>query len=280
MSVSTPRPVSPVGGEDRDSARGEGTEGGPVALLRADGLCKSFGGVHAVREVSFDVPEDKIIGLIGPNGAGKSTVVGLVGGSLQPDGGGVVFRGESITRMPTYLRARNGLVRTYQLSSELRRLTVLENMLAGAQGQRGELFRVLLQGRRAWRDEERRLVTLARSLLDRFGLHQKEDEYAGNLSGGERRLLELARALMATPRLLLLDEPMAGVNPSFMRTVERHLLEVHSDGIGMLIVEHDLDVLERLCDSVVVMARGAVIARGNMADHRADPEVRKAYLVG
>ena len=278
--MATPRPATRLEGGIPGSRAPEGADGAPVALLRADGLSKSFGGVHAVREVGFDVPEDKIIGLIGPNGAGKSTVVGLVGGSLQPDGGRVVFRGENITRMPTYLRARHGLVRTYQLSSELRRLTVLENMLAGAQEQRGELFRVLLQGRRAWREQERRLVTLARSLLDRFGLRQKEDEYAGNLSGGERRLLELARALMATPRLLLLDEPMAGVNPSFMRSVERHLLEVHSDGIAMLIVEHDLDVLERLCDSVVVMARGAVIARGNMADHRADPDVRKAYLVG
>ncbi|MHB1509756.1 MAG: ABC transporter ATP-binding protein [Acidimicrobiales bacterium] len=249
-------------------------------LLRVERLCKSFSGVQAAHDVSFTVPPGEIIGLIGPNGAGKSTVVGLVGGSLRPDSGDVLFRGASVNGVPTYRRARHGLVRTYQLSSEFQRLTVLENMLAGAQRQHGERFRVLLQGKRAWRQQERQLVASGRALLDRFGLRVKEDEYAGNLSGGERRLLELARALMASPELLLLDEPMAGVNPSFMRTVERHLLEVNSEGIGMLIVEHDLDVLERLCDSVVVMARGAVIARGNMADHRADPEVRKAYLIG
>ncbi|MGH2868670.1 MAG: ABC transporter ATP-binding protein, partial [Solirubrobacteraceae bacterium] len=182
--------------------------------------------------------------------------------------------------LPAYRRARLGLVRTYQLSSEFRRLTVLENLVAAAPGQSGERFRVLLQGRRAWRKQERELVAQARALLDRFALRDKEDDYAGNLSGGQKRLLEIARSLMASPVLLLLDEPMAGVNPTFIRTIEQYLREVSEEGVSMLLIEHELDVVDRLCESVIVMARGEVIASGKMADVRARPEVRNAYLVG
>jgi ABC-type branched-subunit amino acid transport system ATPase component len=244
------------------------------------GLHKSFGGVHAVAGASFSVPEGKITGLIGPNGAGKSTVVGLIGGALAPDSGEVEFNGRQVTRLPAYRRARLGLIRTYQLSSEFRRMTVLENMVAAAPSQRGERFRVLLQGRRSWRRQERELVAQARALLSRFALRDKENEYADNLSGGQKRLLEIARSLMASPVLLLLDEPMAGVNPTFIHTIERYLKEVNEDGVSMLLIEHELDVVERLCDSVVVMARGEVIASGKMADVRTRPEVRNAYLVG
>lgn len=281
----TPEAVSTSGtvGEElsptRDGDLAEST-GSQEPVLQVAGISKSFSGLHAVRDASFEAPPGEITGLIGPNGAGKSTVAGLVGGSLRPDCGEIRFKGKDITNLPPYRRARLGLIRTYQLSSEFRRLTVLENMLAGAQGQRGERFRVLVLGRRSWASEQERLVATARELLDRFGLLTKENEFAGELSGGERRILELARALMASPELLLLDEPMAGVNPTFALTIERHLLEVRSEGVSMLIIEHELDVLDRLCSSVVVMARGAVIASGKMADLRADSEVRNAYLIG
>jgi ABC-type branched-subunit amino acid transport system ATPase component len=255
-----------------------GTPDGDLLVLSE--LHKSFGGVHAVAGASFSVPRGQITGLIGPNGAGKSTVVGLIGGAVRPDSGEIEFDGRPITHLPAYRRARLGLVRTYQLSSEFRRLTVLENMIAAAPGQQGERFRVLLQGRRSWRQQERELAAQARALLDRFALRDKQDEYAEILSGGQKRLLEIARSLMASPILLLLDEPMAGVNPTFIRTIERYLKEVNQEGISMLLIEHELDVVERLCDSVIVMARGEVIASGQMTDVRGRPEVRDAYLVG
>jgi ABC-type branched-subunit amino acid transport system ATPase component len=250
-------------------------------LLVLEDLHKSFGGVRAVAGATLSIPRGQITGLIGPNGAGKSTVVGLIGGSLRPDAGEIEFDGKAITGLPAYRRARLGLVRSYQLSSEFRRLTVLENMVAASPMQRGERFRVLIQGRGGWREEERELAAKARALLDRFALRDKENEYAGTLSGGQKRLLEIARSLMARPVLLLLDEPMAGVNPTFVRTIERYLEDVNEEeGVSMLLVEHELDVVERLCDSVVVMARGEVIARGDMSDVRSRPEVQNAYLVG
>jgi ABC-type branched-subunit amino acid transport system ATPase component len=260
-----------------DTSRSAAREGG---LLVLGDLYKSFGGVQAVAGASFSVPGGGITGLIGPNGAGKSTVVNLIGGALRPDSGQISFDGRTITRLPAYRRARLGLVRTYQLSSEFRQLTVLENMVAAGQSQKGERFRVLLGGRRSWRQQERELVGQARALLDRFALRDKENDYAGNLSGGQKRLLEIARSLMASPVLLLLDEPMAGVNPTFIRTIEQYLKEVSEEGVSMLLIEHELDVVERLCDSVIVMARGEVIASGEMAEVRARPEVRNAYLVG
>jgi ABC-type branched-subunit amino acid transport system ATPase component len=271
-------PDAPVAEAPGDRAPSSAARQGDVLVLRD--LHKSFGGVHAVAGASFSVPSGRITGLIGPNGAGKSTVVSMIGGALGPDSGEIEFDGRTVTHLPAYRRARLGLVRTYQLSSEFRRLTVLENLVAAAQGQSGERFRVLLQGRRAWRKQERELVAQARALLDRFALRDKEDDYAGNLSGGQKRLLEIARSLMASPVLLLLDEPMAGVNPTFIRTIEQYLKEVSEEGVSMLLIEHELDVVERLCESVIVMARGEVIARGKMTDVRARPEVRNAYLVG
>ena len=256
------------------------SERGPGENLRASSVSRAFDGVQALRGVTLTLGRGEVVGLIGPNGAGKSTVVGLIGGALRPDSGEVHFNGQEVTRLPAYRRARLGLIRTYQLSSEFRRMTVLENMVAAAPGQRGERFRVLVQGRRAWRRQERELAAQARALLSRFALGDKENDYAANLSGGQKRLLEIARSLMASPVLLLLDEPMAGVNPTFIRTIERYLKEVNQEGVSMLLIEHELDVVERLCDSVVVMARGQVIASGRMAEVRTRPEVRNAYLVG
>lgn len=250
------------------------------ALLEVRGLAKHFGGVQAVRDVSFDVAAGSITGLIGPNGAGKSSVLAIASGFLAPSAGNVRFAGEDVSGRPAYRLARLGLVRTFQLSSEFERLSVLENLLVAAPGQPGERLRVALAGRWRWRKAEDAAVARARELLARFEIPAKEDDLAGDLSGGQKRLLELARALMAEPKLLLLDEPMAGVNPALIRRIEAHLLSLRDEGLTMLMVEHELGVVERLCDPVVVMAQGQVLSSGTMAQLRANQEVLDAYLVG
>lgn len=258
----------------------ESSKGRHDTVLALEGITKTYRGVQAVSDVSMNIPRGQIIGLIGPNGAGKSTLVGLVGGALVPDCGEIHFEGQRITQLPAHVRARAGLLRTYQLSSEFKRMTTFENLMGGKPEQRGEQFRVLLRGRRSWRDEEAKLVDGAAIILERLNLTAKRDEYAGNLSGGEKRLVELGRALMGEPVLLLLDEPTAGVNPTFIGRIEQYLEELRDDGLTMLLVEHELDVVERLCDSVVAMSRGRVIAEGSMKELREIPEVRNAYLIG
>jgi ABC-type branched-subunit amino acid transport system ATPase component len=247
-------------------------------LLAVDDLRKDFGGVWAVDGASFTVKPGSITSLIGPNGAGKSTAVGIIGGAVKPTTGRVIFDGEDITKLAPHDHARRGLVRTYQLSSEFAKLTVLENLLVAAPRQRGESLLTLVVGKRYWRDEEEQHIVRARTLLERFGMTEKEDEYAGNLSGGQKRLVEIMRSLMADPKLLLLDEPMAGVNPTLARSIESDLVMLAREGLTLLIVEHELDVVERVSDSVVVMALGKVIATGTMAELRARREVLDAYL--
>lgn len=264
-AVIDPVPIPPATEEARDRLR--------VVDLRRD-----FGGVWAVDGASFSVAPGSITSVIGPNGAGKSTVVGIIGGAVPASAGQVVFDGEEITKLPPHLRARRGLVRTYQLSSEFGGLTVLENLLVAAPRQRGEQALTLLLGKRHWRDQENQLVSRARGLLERFGMSAKEDEYAGNLSGGQKRLVEIMRAMMAEPKLLLLDEPMAGVNPTLARSIENDLVELAREGLTLLIVEHELDVVERMSDYVIAMALGKVIATGTMAELRSRREVLDAYL--
>ena len=248
------------------------------ACLVVEDLRRDFGGVWAVDGASFSIKRGAITSLIGPNGAGKSTAVSLIGGAIRPAGGRVIFEGEDITGMPSHERARRGLVRTYQLSSEFGRLTVLENLLVAAPNQRGEQLRTLLLGKRYWRDQERELVTRARALMERFGMTPKENEYAGNLSGGQKRLVEIMRALMAEPKLVLLDEPMAGVNPTLARSIEDDLTSLVDDGVTLLLVEHELDVVERLSESVIAMALGKVLAIGTMSELRSRKDVLDAYL--
>jgi len=233
-----------------------------------------------VRDVSFDVAAGSITGLIGPNGAGKSSVLAIVSGFLAPTSGSVHFGGELVSGHSAYRLARLGLVRTFQLSSEFERLSVIENLLVAAPNQRGDRLRDVLAGRWRWRAEEEEAVARARELLARFEIPEKEDDLAGDLSGGQKRLLELARALMTEPKLLLLDEPMAGVNPALIRRIEAHLMALRDEGLTMLMVEHELGVVERLCDPVVVMAQGQVLSSGTMAELRANEEVLDAYLAG
>jgi branched-chain amino acid transport system ATP-binding protein len=253
-------------------------DGSPV--LEARGIVRSFGGVNAVDGVDLQIHPATVTGIIGPNGAGKSTLLHVLAGSIDPSSGTVLMRGRDITRLSSHRRAQSGLIRTYQISSEFRRLTVLENLLVAAPDQRGEQFRVLLLGKRWWRRQEEENVGRAWDLLARFGLVELANEYAGELSGGQRRLVEIMRAVMAEPKILLLDEPMAGVNPTMARTVEHHLRELGQEGIAMVIVEHELAVLGRLCERVVVMASGKVIADGPMAEVRARQEVIDAYVIG
>lgn len=249
-------------------------------LLVVDALRRDFGGVQAVRDATLRVAEGTICGLIGPNGAGKSTAVAMIAGALAPSGGRIVFGGRETTGLPAYRVARLGIVRTFQIAGVFEQLTALENLLVGAPGVRGERLGEALLGKWFWRGSEREAIERARALLQRFGLAEKADDRAGTLSGGQRRLVEIMRALMAHPRLLLLDEPTAGVAPTMVHRMQDVLEELRAEGITMLMVEHALGVVERLCDSVVVMAQGRTLATGTMQELRQRQEVLDAYLIG
>jgi branched-chain amino acid transport system ATP-binding protein len=249
-------------------------------MLVATDVHRHFEGLHAVDGVSIEVAQGKITGLIGPNGAGKSTFMAVLAGTLPATAGKIVFDGTEITNAPAYQRARRGLVRTFQLPSEFARLTVLENLLVAAPDNRGDTLFGAIMGRRYWIADERRLVERARALLDRFGMSAKESDYAGNMSGGQKRLIEIMRALMLRPRLLLLDEPMSGVHPKIVLEIQHYLEDLRAEGFTILMVEHELHMVERLCDTVVVMAQGKVIGSGTMSSLRKQREIVDAYLVG
>jgi len=249
-------------------------------MLVATEIHRHFEGLHAVDGVSIEVPAGQITGLIGPNGAGKSTFLAVLAGTLPATSGSITFDGRDITRLPAYARARLGLVRTFQLPSEFAQLTVLENLLVAAPNNRGDSLFGALRGKGYWIKDERRLVEQARALLKRFGMSAKESDYAGTMSGGQKRLIEIMRALMLGPRVLLLDEPMSGVHPKIIEEIQRYLQDLRKEGLTILMVEHELHMVERLCDSVVVMAQGKVIGSGTMASLRRQPEIVDAYLVG
>ena len=249
-------------------------------MLVARDVHRHFEGMHAVDGVSLEVPRGQITGLIGPNGAGKSTFMAVLAGTLPASSGTILFEGEDITRTPAYQRARRGLVRTFQLPSEFARLTVLENLLVAAPRNRGDSLFGALAGRRYWLEDERRLVHEARELLRRFGMIAKESDYAGQMSGGQKRLIEIMRALMLHPRCLLLDEPMSGVHPRVVNEIRGYLQDLRRDGLTILMVEHELHLVEQLCDTVFVMAQGKLIGSGTMASLRKQREIVDAYLVG
>jgi branched-chain amino acid transport system ATP-binding protein/branched-chain amino acid transport system permease protein len=262
---------------------GEGADDtlrGPDIALEVQDLHIDFGGVHAVDGASFAIPTGAVTGLIGPNGAGKSTALKLIVGALRPTSGRVLHRGEDIAGRPAHEVARRGLIRTFQLSSEFAHLTVMENLLVAAPGQRGASFGGALRGKRYWRAGQEQLVERARVLLEEFEMAHATNDYAGELSGGQKRLVEIMRALMAAPDILLLDEPLAGVNPTLRLIVEEHLLRLRDSGLTMVMVEHELGTVERCCNSVIVMAQGRVLARGSMQEMRENQEVVDAYLVG
>jgi len=253
---------------------------GPEIVLEAIDVTREFGGVRAVAGVSFGVRRGTMTGLIGPNGAGKSTLLAMLAGTLPVSSGHIRYQGQDVTGLAAYRRARLGLVRTFQLASEFKRLTVLENLLSAVPDNRGDSFRGALAGRRYWRADEAAAIARAQVLLDRFGLEGNANSYAGDLSGGQRRLVEIMRALMAQPRVLLLDEPMAGVHPNLARRIGNELVALCAEGLTVLMVEHELAIMDEFCDPVVAMAEGVVLAEGSMAELRSRTEVVEAYLVG
>jgi branched-chain amino acid transport system permease protein len=267
-AILTTPPAAPKKGGDADT------------ILQAVDVSRDYGGVRAVSGVSLTVRRGTITGLIGPNGAGKSTLLAVLAGTDRASAGTVVYQGEDVTRLPAYRRARLGLVRTFQLASEFKRLTVMENLLSAAPGNRGETMRGALYGRRYWKNNEDMAVGRATDVLRLFGLEALANSYAGDLSGGQRRLVEIMRALMTQPQLLLLDEPMAGVHPELAHRIGELLVALCRDGLTVLMVEHELAIMDEFCDPVIVMADGAVLAQGTMTQLRDRAEVVEAYLVG
>ncbi|WP_267639451.1 ABC transporter ATP-binding protein [Haloarchaeobius amylolyticus] len=248
--------------------------------LRIDNLQKSFGGINAVNGATFDVEKGTLTGLIGPNGAGKSTTFNLITGFIEPDAGTVTFNGEDITGMAPHDLADRGLVRTFQIARELSDMTVLENMMLGPKHQFGEsLWRSVIR-RNETMEHEQEVLERAWEMLDFFEIEHLANEYAGNLSGGQRKLLEMARALMTDPDMLLLDEPFAGVNPSLEKRLLTHIHELREQGYTFLLVEHDMDLIMENCRRVIVLHQGRVLADGTPEEIRANDEVIDAYLGG
>jgi neutral amino acid transport system ATP-binding protein len=253
------------------------TENG--SLLHVEDLFKRFGGIQAVNGASFDVGKGSITALIGPNGAGKTTLFNVVTGFYPGDKGAVRFDGDDVFRHAPYEIAQRGMVRTFQITKALAAMPVIDNMMLAAPDQPGEQFMNLIIRPRAVRAREREVREEAMELLDVFNLTKLADSYAGTLSGGQRKLLELARALMAKPKLLLLDEPMAGINPTLGKRLLDHMQRLRKEeGVTFLFIEHDMEVVMNHSDRVVVMADGRVIAIGEPHEVRKDERVIDAYL--
>jgi branched-chain amino acid transport system ATP-binding protein len=263
--------IGPRQGEDhRDPAPGP-------ALLEVDTLRVSYGGFNAVDGISLSVGRGEIVGLIGPNGAGKSSALNAVSGDVRAAGGSVRLAGENVTNLPPYRRARRGMARTSQTARVFERLTVFEALMTVARGADGaSLARTLRH--RGQRAQERDAAELVWRVLDDNGFTHIADQYGSELSGGQRRFVDLAMALIRSPQLLLLDEPMVGVAPAILPKLMSELREVAARGVGILMVEHALDVVAALCQRVIVMASGSIIAEGTYEEIAKNTEVRRAYL--
>ncbi|MBC7552138.1 MAG: ABC transporter ATP-binding protein [Cellulomonas sp.] len=249
----------------------------PHAILVADGVQRTFGGVHAVDVDHLEVERGAITALIGPNGAGKTTLFNLLTGFDKPNAGTWSFEGRLLGGVSAARVAQAGMVRTFQLTKALSRMTVIENMRLGATRQSGEnLFVALVPP--LWRAREREITAQAEELLERFKLIEKRDEFAGSLSGGQRKLLEMARALMSKPTMVMLDEPMAGVNPALIQSLLGHIKALRDDGTTVLFVEHDMHMVRHISDWVVVMAEGRLVAEGPPDAVMNDAAVIDAYL--
>ncbi|MCG7413593.1 ABC transporter ATP-binding protein [Microbacterium aurum] len=242
-----------------------------------DGVTRRFGGLTAVDVEHLEIPRNAITALIGPNGAGKTTLFNLLCGFDRPNSGSWSYDGKSLAGIPAFKVARMGQVRTFQLTKALSLLTVLENMKLGAPGQKGERFWASFIPA-VWRGQEDANEEKARGLLRRFKLDAKEKDFAASLSGGQRKLLEMARALMSDPNLVMLDEPMAGVNPALTQSLLDHILDLKDLGVTVLFVEHDMHMVRHIADWVVVMAEGRVVAEGPPDTVMQDQAVIDAYL--
>ena len=249
----------------------------PDPVVVADKVLRQFGGLKAVDVEHLEIQRGAITALIGPNGAGKTTFFNLLTGFDKPNEGSWSFNGQSLAGMPAYRVARLGMVRTFQLTKVLSKLSVMENMRIGATGQSGEsLMRSMFSF--IWRGQEKANTERAEGLLKRFKLDAKRDDFAGSLSGGQRKLLEMSRALMVEPELVMLDEPMAGVNPALKQSLLGHVKSLREDGMTVLFVEHDMDMVRDISDWVIVMAQGQIIAEGPPDSVMSDQRVIDAYL--
>ena len=249
----------------------------PDPVLVVDHVKRSFGGLQAVDVEHLEVQRHTVTSLIGPNGAGKTTLFNLLTGFDKPDSGSWRLDGGTLVGVPAFRVARRGMVRTFQLTRSLSRLTVMENLLLAAKGNPGESFVGSLT-RWRWRGPEMANRERATVLLQRYGLRDMADEYAGSLSGGQRKLLEMARALMVEPELIMLDEPMAGVNPALTQSLLKHITGLRDRGKTVVFIEHDMDVIQEISDWVVVMSQGKVIAEGPPSHIAANQVVIDAYL--
>ncbi|MBM3690831.1 MAG: ABC transporter ATP-binding protein [Actinobacteria bacterium] len=249
----------------------------PDPIIIADNVVRRFGGLTAVDVEHVEIQRGTITALIGPNGAGKTTFFNLLTGFDKPNSGNWTFNGKALAGIAPHKVARLGMVRTFQLTKALFRLSVMDNMRLGAKNQVGEgILRALLPF--SWRSQEERITQRATELLTRFKLDSKADDFAAALSGGQRKLLEMARALMVDPELVMLDEPMAGVNPALTQSLLGHIKDLREQGMTVLFVEHDMDMVRDISDWVIVMAQGKVVAEGPPDSVMSNPAVIDAYL--
>jgi ABC-type branched-subunit amino acid transport system ATPase component len=247
-------------------------------MLSVQNVVKSFGGFRALNGCQLEIRPGGITGIMGPNGAGKSTLFNVVAGLIPPDEGQVVFEGQDVSGLRPHRLAARGLVRTFQISRELGELTVLENMLLGRPRQSGERVSLFfLRGGRV-RDEEAAAIEKARGLLEQVDLWQLANEPARNLSGGQKKLLEISRALMLDPKIILLDEPTAGVSPLMSQVLGRTISQLRDRGLTFAIIEHDMDMIAELCSPIYVLAEGRTLTSGTFREVAANADVMKAYL--
>ena len=246
-------------------------------ILVADNVTRQFGGLTAVDVAHVEIPRGQITALIGPNGAGKTTFFNLLTGFDKPNTGTWIFDGKNLAGVASYKVARLGMVRTFQLTKALSLLTVMENMRLGYQNQTGE-NPLAAMFRWVWRKQENQVTEIATELLTRFKLNEKSEDFAASLSGGQRKLLEMARALMTKPTMVMLDEPMAGVNPALTQSLLDHIKGLKAEGMTVLFVEHDMHMVRHISDWVIVMAEGKIVAEGPPAEVMKNPAVIDAYL--
>jgi ABC-type branched-subunit amino acid transport system ATPase component len=249
-----------------------------TGYLHVRDVSKSFGGVLALNDCSLALERGRVTGIIGPNGAGKTTLLNVITGLVKPDRGSITFDDRDITAWPVHRIASLGLVRTFQIVRELRGLTVLENLLLAPPHQAGEGVGVALFGRSRVARQDRRNAIRARDILKRLGLWGQADQSAAALSGGQKKLLELARVLLLDPKFILLDEPAAGVAPPLLKDIIRFIRELNDEGISFALVEHDMHLIREVCDDVHVLAEGTALVSGSFAEVTGDRRVIDAYL--
>lgn len=262
------------------SDNAENTQSRPAAVIEARNLVKQFQGMTAVAEMSLTLGAGEMVGLIGPNGAGKTTLFNLIAGSLKPTSGEIWIGGRDVSQDSPEKRIATGVGRTFQIPRPFLEMSVLENVLAGAQSQHGERFLANFLRPGHVRQQEKAAKDKARTLLEFVTLSHLENQPAKVLSGGQRKLLELARILMADPQAILLDEPAAGVNPALLETIMERVMALNAQGKSILLIEHNMDMVSRLCSRVVAMALGRPLAEGAPHEVSSDPSVIEAYLGG